>query len=199
MATSPATTTTAQTSTEPHTLRRRRATSSRLATAGMEVFCLRGYDAATTGEVARVAGVAAGTFYVHFRDKRALYEHLAAASARELLERWQTAFTPTTDPPSRAVLALQIATEYWRCDLPRAGLLLNGGPAMGDESHARFVEEVARSLETGDVPLPGSQARSLALLVVGLGIEIGRLLVVRPEAQAEILDLIDAVRRAYQS
>lgn len=184
---------------EPHTVRRRRATRARLAEAGMKVFRERGYDAATTGEVARIAGVAAGTFYVHFRDKRALYEHLAADTARELLERWHGAFTPKMDSGDRAVIALEITAEYWRADLARARLLLDGGPALGNESHLHFVDEVARSLAAANHTTSDTPPRPLALLIVGLGIELGRLIAVRPGAEAEVEDLIRLVRKAYQS
>ena len=193
----PATTTSSPA--EPHTVRKRRETSARLAEAGMQVLRLRGYDAATTGEIARVAGVAAGTFYVHFRDKRALYEHLAAGAARELLERWTAAFDPTMDSNRRAVLALEIAEQYWRSDLLRARLLLDGGPALGNESHVQFVDAVAQALssEVGQAPCP--EKRALALLIVGLGIEIGRLIAVRPESEAEVQSLLELVRKTYQS
>ncbi|MEO2166599.1 MAG: helix-turn-helix domain-containing protein, partial [bacterium] len=54
-----------------HKLTRRERTSTALIDAATRVFLERGYDGATTGEIARSAGVAAGTYYLYFDDKRA--------------------------------------------------------------------------------------------------------------------------------
>ena len=74
--------------------RRKRATEARLLDAALDVFCTRGYDGATTAEMARTADVAAGTFYLHFRDKRAAFERLARHAAHDLLGRWRAAMRP---------------------------------------------------------------------------------------------------------
>ena len=84
---------------------RRRETEVRLLDAALSVFCARGYDAATTGEMARVAEVAAGTFYLHFRDKRAAYEAVARRASHELLDAYRAALRPGTGIAARAVLA----------------------------------------------------------------------------------------------
>ena len=39
-----------------------------------EVFMTKGFDAASMGEIARVAGVSKGTLYVYFEDKEKLFE-----------------------------------------------------------------------------------------------------------------------------
>jgi AcrR family transcriptional regulator len=166
--------------------RRKRATEARLLDAALEVFCARGYDAATTAEMARAADVAAGTFYLHFRDKRAAYEQLARRAAHDLLERWREAMRPGMRVAERVALALRLAAEFWRADPRRARLLLEGGPSFGSEGHVRFVDEIAAALTVagarGQRAFP---ARPLALIVAGLGIELGRLLVAEPEAQVE--------------
>ena len=46
--------------------------------------------AATTGEIARAADVGAGTFYLHFRDKRAVYEGIARRAAHDVIEQRMT-------------------------------------------------------------------------------------------------------------
>jgi len=180
---------------ESRTARRKRATEARLLDAALSVFCARGYDAATTAEMARAADVAAGTFYVHFRDKRAAFERLAREAAHDLLARWRTAMPPGTRVAERVALALRLTAEFWRADLCRARLLLEGGPSFGSEGHLRFVDEIATALrERGGRerrPLP---ARPLALLVAGLGIEIGRLVVADPEADVD--ELIRLVTRS---
>lgn len=180
---------------ESRSTRRKRETEARLLDAGLRVFCERGYDAATTGEIARVADVAAGTFYVHFRDKRAIYERLAGRTAHDLLERALAALEPEMTSLERVSTALRIVAEYWRADLRRARLLLEGGPSLGSDGHVRFVGEIAQILadapDLGD--RPGSTAHSLGLLAAGMGIELGRLIVARPEATDEAEDLIRLV------
>lgn len=109
---------------ESRATRRKRATEARLLDAAFTVFCERGYDGATTGEMARVADVAAGTFYLHFRDKRAAYEKLAARTAHELLERWRDALPPSASRPERVRLALELTAQFWREQLDLARLLL---------------------------------------------------------------------------
>ncbi|MGH7859653.1 MAG: helix-turn-helix domain-containing protein, partial [Candidatus Binatia bacterium] len=59
---------------ESRSERRKRETRDRLLDAALRVFKERGYDAATTGEIAAAADLGAGTFYCHFQDKRDVYE-----------------------------------------------------------------------------------------------------------------------------
>lgn len=177
--------------------RRRRATEARLLDAALSTFVTRGYDAATTGEMARGADVAAGTFYLHFRDKRAVYERLASRAAHDLLARWRAALRPGMPVADRVVTGLRLAADFWRADIARARLLLEGGPSFGSEGHLRFVDEIAAVLAEG---APGGRrpvpTRALSLLVAGLGIELGRVIVARPTPDAEIEELIRMVRRS---
>jgi AcrR family transcriptional regulator len=172
--------------------RRRRATEARLVEAALATFVARGYDAATTGEMARAADVAAGTFYLHFRDKRAAYERLASHAAHDLHARWRAVLRPGMRAADRVVTGLRLAADFWRADRDRARLLLEGGPSFGSEGHLRFVDEIAAVLAAGG-PLP---ARALSLLVAGLGIELGRVIVARPDPDAEVEELIRLVRRS---
>jgi AcrR family transcriptional regulator len=170
-------------------------TEARLLDAALEVFCARGYDAATTAEMARVADVAAGTFYLYFRDKRAVYECLARRAAHDLLDGWRAAMRPGMSVAETVVLGLRLAARFWRADRDRARLILEGGPSFGSEGHLRFVDEMAAALGTVHarrlVP-----TRALALLVVGLAIELGRLIVANPDATADVDDVLRLARRS---
>lgn len=182
---------------ETRAARRRRETETRLLDAALRVFCARGYDAATTAEMAHVADVAAGTFYLHFRDKRAVYERLARHAAHDLLARWRAAMRPGMRIADRVVLGLRLAADFWRADRDRARLLLEGGPSFGSEGHIRFVDDIAGTLAAAELarrrPVP---ARALALLVAGMGIELGRLIVAQPEPRDDVDDLIRLVGRS---
>lgn len=185
---------------ETRTARRKRETEARLLDAALRVFCERGYDAATTGEMARVADVAAGTFYVHFRDKRAVYERLARRAAHDLLESWRAAIPAGASREGRVRLALGLAARFWREDPDRARLLLEGGPSLGSEGHLRFVDEIAGIVaEAPEATTDVAAARPHALLIAGLGIELGRLIVGRhaspdePDGEVDIAHLVDLV------
>lgn len=56
--------------------RSRAETRRRLLESGTELFARRGLHATTTTQVAARAGVAAGTFYLHFPDKHALFREI---------------------------------------------------------------------------------------------------------------------------
>jgi AcrR family transcriptional regulator len=67
--------------------RSREATRQRLVEAGTELFASQGLHATTTVQVARRAGVAAGTFYLHFKDKHVLFREISFAAFASLRER----------------------------------------------------------------------------------------------------------------
>lgn len=179
--------------------RRKRATEERLLDAALSVFLARGYDGTTTGEIARAADVAAGTFYLHFRDKRAAYDQLARRAAHELLTQWRAALKPGRPMSESVVLALRLTADYWRADPARAQLLLEGGPSLGSEGHLRLVHEIAAVLAANAGAGRASraterQAHAHALIGLGMSIELGRLIVAQPDAEQEIDDLLRLVR-----
>ena len=55
-------------------------TEKRIVDAAMKVFARRGYDAASTDEIASKSGVSKGTIFLYFRKKDALIERVALAS-----------------------------------------------------------------------------------------------------------------------
>jgi AcrR family transcriptional regulator len=67
--------------------RSRAQTRARLLEAGLALFAERGLHGVTTHDVAARAGVAAGTFYLHFADKRDLLRVIAAETTGWLRER----------------------------------------------------------------------------------------------------------------
>ena len=55
--------------------------------AALDVFAERGYAAARLEDVAARAGVAKGTIYLHFADKRSLFMDLVRGAAAPMIER----------------------------------------------------------------------------------------------------------------
>jgi AcrR family transcriptional regulator len=89
-----------------HTTRRLE-TRRRLLEAGTELFAEGGLRAVTSTAIASRAGVATGTFYLHFPDKHALFEELVQAA----LEEMRAQFDPDRSGPG--------SEEAMRRDLER--------------------------------------------------------------------------------
>lgn len=77
--------------------RSRRATRARLLESGRLLFAKQGLHGVTTHDIARRAEVAAGTFYLHFKNKREVFREIVDGSVSELIERVDNAATPFRD------------------------------------------------------------------------------------------------------
>jgi TetR/AcrR family transcriptional regulator, fatty acid metabolism regulator protein len=87
-------------------LRRRSATPSlpkrdALLRAAIDVFAVRGFFNAQVADVARAAGVAAGTVYLYFHSKDDLLVSIFERSMREALAEGRRAVEDVTDPAER--------------------------------------------------------------------------------------------------
>jgi len=71
--------------------RSRADTRRRLIDAAIDLFAHQGLHGATSARIARAAGVATGTFYLHFRDKQALFEAIVQGALAELRGRLRRA------------------------------------------------------------------------------------------------------------
>lgn len=71
-------------------------TRQRLLAAATRLFADRGLHGVTSHEIARAAGVAAGTFYLHFRDKTDVYRHIVFHALEQLQARVQQAIGATS-------------------------------------------------------------------------------------------------------
>lgn len=67
--------------------RSRADTRRRLLEAAVALFAESGLHGVTSAQIARRAGVATGTFYLHFADKEALFHEIAFAALAELRAR----------------------------------------------------------------------------------------------------------------
>jgi AcrR family transcriptional regulator len=71
--------------------RSRAATRERLLASGRTLYAERGLHGVTTHDIAAHAGLAAGTFYLHFKDKRELFRVIAEQTIVLLRERLDAA------------------------------------------------------------------------------------------------------------
>jgi len=85
--------------------RARASTRARLRASGRKLLAERGLHAVTSHEIAGAAGVAAGTFYLHFRDKEELFRELVFEAVAELEQRLETAVHPLRERPEAAARA----------------------------------------------------------------------------------------------
>lgn len=80
--------------------RSRAATRDRILASGTALFAERGLHDVTSHDIAGQAGVAAGTFYLHFRDKQTLFREIVFAALAELQSALQGARESAPDLPS---------------------------------------------------------------------------------------------------
>jgi AcrR family transcriptional regulator len=116
--------------------------------AGLEEFVARGFAATRLDDVAKRAGVAKGTIYLHFKDKEALFEELirtaivplvtrlgapplAGGSVRDMIESFARTFIQ------------EVATTK-RGDIVR--LIVAEGPRFPDVADFYYREVVSRGL-----------------------------------------------------
>ncbi|TDJ08952.1 MAG: TetR/AcrR family transcriptional regulator [Deltaproteobacteria bacterium] len=126
--------------------RSRALTRERLVASATSLFAGHGLHHVTSHEIARGAGVAAGTFYLHFKDKHELFREIVFEALAGLKERLQKATASATDPREavrrRSAELLSFAEE--RCDLVR---ILFGRNREAAALGADVLDDLIRWLE----------------------------------------------------
>jgi AcrR family transcriptional regulator len=146
--------------------------------AAFDEFTARGFAATRLDDVAKRAGVAKGTIYLHFADKDALFQELLRTALLPLIEKLNAPPAPGTS--ARAMLEnfaeifVREVTLTKRADLLR--LLITEGPRFPALAEFHYREVVQRGL---------SAMRS----VIGYGIARGE---IRGDALLQFPQLIMA-------
>jgi len=116
--------------------------------AALDEFIDRGYAATRLDDVARRAGVAKGTIYLHFKDKQALFQELIRTALVPLIGR--LAAPPPAGGSIRAVLENFAENFVKEVVTTRRGaivrLILAEGPRFPDIADFYFREVVSRGL-----------------------------------------------------
>lgn len=132
----------------------------RIVEAALTVFAQRGFDGATTREIAKEAGVSSALIHHHFKDKESLWKLVGQRISEEFVEAITSSMDPAlrgTGDGARQMVAAYM--HYWR-EHPRALRFqlwrVLGAPA--DERKARskqlnqlFVPEVKAAQDAGDI------------------------------------------------
>jgi AcrR family transcriptional regulator len=137
---------------EPQTAaaRSRAETRRRLVAAGTALFAEKGLHDVTSAQIARRAGVASGTFYLHFPDKEALFREIAfaaLAALRERQERASAGLTVGTRAYVRARLAELLAFAAEQRELIQLVFGRAESAGLADQVREAIVPEIQRHLE----------------------------------------------------
>ena len=130
--------------------RSRAETRRRLLEAAVALFAENGLHGVTSAQIARRAGVASGTFYLHFADKEALFHEIAFAALAELRERQERvssdlAFGSHAFLRARTEELLAFAAEKRELILMVFGRAESAG--LADQVREAIVPEIQRHLE----------------------------------------------------
>jgi AcrR family transcriptional regulator len=133
--------------------------------AALAEFCERGYQATRLDDVAKRAGVAKGTIYLHFRDKESLFQEIITSLLVPVLEPMNA--PPPADMPTRMIVEMfadHFLREVYGTQRGQVlRLIMNEGPRFPSlaEFHYRHVVERAlarmralmeRALARGEIP-----------------------------------------------
>ena len=180
---------------------RRAATRRRLRASGLELFAERGLHAITTHDIAHHAGLAAGTFYLHFEDKQALFREIVLEAVEELREALQSAITGTP-PGGDAVRAHAAALlDFASRNRPVIRILFSGdrdASTLEQDVLNALADSLARGrTQRGLVPT-GANPAVFAQALVGMFARVVAWWVEDPE-QATREQVIDTLVRIQTS
>lgn len=190
--------------------RERQSRRAQLLAAARGAFSSRGYHATSVGDIINAAGVARGTFYLHFVGKRAVFDEIVDGFFALLAQRVRPVDMAPGAPPPAAQLGEIcrhiLATLTANADLTRILLREAAGvdAEFDDKLHQfydRILDLIQHALETGatlglvrvQTP-PLTNARPLAHMVLGSVKELVAWLLAAGE-RGELVDLDAAVNR----
>jgi AcrR family transcriptional regulator len=137
--------------------RSRQATRGRLLASGVQLFAKRGLNGVTTHDIAREAGVASGTFYLHFPDKSSLFHEIAVDTEERLRHHIEEATADARDLRGavRAQAEALVSFAAENRDLMRILFSADAG-AEGSELLDSFSSSIAEgrrhAIEMGEMP-----------------------------------------------
>ncbi len=127
-------------------------TRARLMDAAVDVFAREGFQAASVNEIARLADVANGTFYVHFRDKDAIAAEVAYGITREIARQIDEAMSQIDGAAERFSFAtrqfIELATTQpmWGWVLIRSAWIV---PELNHRVETYLSSDLKRGVKQG--------------------------------------------------
>jgi len=128
--------------------RSREATRQRLLTSARGLFAGKGLHQVTSHDIARGAGVASGTFYLHFKDKEEVFREIVYDAVERLRERLQAALAAAPDTRSsvRAHAEALVAFAEEHSDLVRIVFGRDHGAARLESDVLDYLADVGADL-----------------------------------------------------
>lgn len=153
---------------------KRARTRAQLVAAASALFARQAVEAVTVDDVVREAGVAKGTFYVHFKDLR----ELTAAVADELVKAIDDLLQPIRlsldDPALRIAYGCSCFIDRALADPGWAGVaarMAAASAAVGEVARRRLLEDLKRHVK--GLPDGGAMSAELGLeVVVGIVLQV---------------------------
>ncbi len=124
---------------------RSEATRRRLLDAGRSLFAELGPHAVTSHAIAASAGYASGTFYLHFKDKLALFQELAEEAAVELERRLRVVSEGKVDPIEIVQGQAEALVGFAEDQRDLLRIVFHPGGESGDIG-AQILERLARGV-----------------------------------------------------
>lgn len=150
-------------------------TRARILRVAEEVFGEVGYHNASVQEVTQRAGVALGTFYVHFSSKKAIFEELADTRWAEMRDALVRAVSSVDPRDRRGIEEAAVRTYFgWVSEHPHLHRIQADMEALDPrrvrEPYREHVERYAASLRwaMAEGLLPPSDPEVLAWGVIGM-------------------------------
>lgn len=132
----------------------------RIVEAALTIFASRGYDGATTREIAKEAGVSSGLIHHHFKDKDSLWHLVGSRISEEFVEAITTSTDPALKGTAEGLRQMMAAyMNYWRKH-PRAlrfqlwrvlGAPKNERKARSEHLNNLFVPSVKATQDAGHI------------------------------------------------
>ncbi|GAA2927998.1 MULTISPECIES: TetR/AcrR family transcriptional regulator [Streptomycetaceae] len=143
---------------------------AQLLEAAAGVFCVSGYNGASTNAIAREAGVSPGTLYQFFPNKEAIAIELGDRLMHRWRETYGAAFSPSDVelPLDRMLDAVLDPLIAFNCENPAFAVLTHGSEIPGvitqehDLLHAAMLTRTEQLLSTYLPDLPADEAHRIA-------------------------------------
>lgn len=164
----------------------------RILDSASEVFLERGYDAATTEEIARLAGTSIGSVYQFFPNKLAIFNAIALRCVGRAKEIFDTFMTPEAiDRPWTELLdgAIDTFATYHRTEPGFRAILLNwrvsADMVLANDDVNREFARRAEAVLRANAPSLTPTRRALVATVIIETVSAMMILCVRRPASAE--------------
>ncbi len=151
--------------------RSRQATRERLLAGATTLFAERGLYGVTSHDIAREAGVASGTFYLHFKDKTEIFRHILLETVERLRAQIQQAVATTNSAADASRARAEILVSFAEKNRELVRIIFTRDSEAADvEADVManmadgLTERLKREQGTGDFPAdldPAATAQAL--------------------------------------